>query len=54
MRRDQAQAPARQEAWWWPSGCGRRPVARHQMATGARPIQLSGPGKLGVPVAGAR
>ena len=53
MQRDQAQAPARQEAWWWPSGCGRSPVSRHRMTTGARPIQLSGPGKLGVPVAGA-
>ena len=54
MRRDQAQAPARQEAWWWPCGCGRSPVSRHQIATGARPIQLSGPGKLGAPVAGAK
>ena len=26
VRRDQAQAPVRQEAWWWPSGCGRSPV----------------------------
>ena len=32
--------------------CARSPALRHWTVTGALPIQMSGPGKLTVPVAG--